>query len=548
MEAVLLGGPGAAPARAATSRPEPAAAAAAAAAERAPAPARPRPSGVKKPLRGLLFGVLGLLGFCLLAVILMGVFDICPPQGPWPQPPWCPGSPFQFSFGNAQAPTPSIAPTSTYAFSSGEYNPFGPILLEDAFDGKMLPRWQFGCDPHTTPWILDEIEGRTVLHSQPPSPPGNVSCAEIPNTDWQDYTIESNFKFQQPDQFGVHYFALAGRITHCPPTIQSVQEYSITVSDTGIQIVKSTCVPAVNFKMTEVLRPIDPASWHLLQYILAGNRIQVWLDGEQWLDYTDETDPIVKGGELWFSTFDSTEILIDDLKVYEAVPSESVPGPAPATAIPTIDAEAMMYGSTVLAAIQGREPNITDSFNQAGGWYGFTGKSSSPDMVSVQDGGIQARNDTTPGGVHMATATTQQLRNFVVMVEATFMESGSSPRDRAIGICWWPGDDLGDRFLLYESGRFEGSTCQAGECPTFVTGQLDPLAPGETVALTLISGLGKSGLLVNGTPLAYQKLEIQNSMSGFSLCPHEFDGQPSGIVYDNLRVWNLDLIPNLPLP
>jgi hypothetical protein len=418
----------------------------------------------------------------------------------------------------------------------------------------MLPRWQFGCDPNTTPWILDEIDGRAVFHSQPPSPPGNVSCAEIPNTDWQDYTIEFNFKFHKPDQFGVHYFALAGRITHCPPTIQSVQEYSITVSDTGIQIVKSTCVPAVNFKLTEVLRPIDPDSWHVLQYMLTGNRIQVWLDGEQWLDYADETDPIVKGGELWFTTFDSVEILIDNLKVYKAVPSEAaVPDAVPSATvvpnnIPAINAEALAYGSTILAAVQGRQPDITDTFDVNHSWFGFDGTNQSTDMVSVHDGSIQAIDRDLRGGVHMTTTAIGQLKNFVVMVEATFLKSGSSSRDRAIGLCWWPGDDLGDRFLLYETGRFEGGTCHNGECPTFVTGQIDPITPGKTVALTLISGLGKSGVLVNGTPLAYQKLDIKNYAGGFSLCPHEFDGQPSDIAYDNLRVWNLELIPNLPLP
>ena len=31
----------------------------------------------------------GLLGLCLMAVIAMGVFNICPPTGPWPMPPWC---------------------------------------------------------------------------------------------------------------------------------------------------------------------------------------------------------------------------------------------------------------------------------------------------------------------------------------------------------------------------------------------------------------------------------------------------------------------------
>lgn len=485
-----------------------------------------QPAGRKKILRRVLLAILGILGFCLLAVIVMGIFDICPPQGPWPQPPWCEGSPFQFSMGSE--PTPSPAPRPSIPFA--EYDPFGFILLEDDFDGEMLPdwtftchpdtvpwivetvdgrtvlhsqppepggggscieiggwnrddytvefnfnlvqtdpasntqfwvggrivpdcpglpsqyilefsplmvslveascepeginqvagtpqpiepntwhllqymlqgnrvlawidgelyvdytdedapitgadglwlttygtteillddlviyqavpittsaaspdssddftqvffeddfdgamlsRWSFTCDPNTTPWIPQEVDGRTVFHSQPPSPPGNVSCAEIQSTTWQDYTTEFSFKFHQPDQFGVNYFSLAGRITHCPPTIQSVQEYAIYVSDSGIQLHKSTCVPARQTMLAEIMRPIDPDSWHLLKYTLMDNRIQVWLDGEPWLDHTDEDDPNTGGSDLWFTTFDSAEILIDDLKVYEAVPGQ----------------------------------------------------------------------------------------------------------------------------------------------------------------------------------------------------------------------------------
>jgi hypothetical protein len=42
--------------------------------------------------------VSGLLVIVLVAVVGMAVFNLCPPQGPWPQPPWCPGSPFVWPF------------------------------------------------------------------------------------------------------------------------------------------------------------------------------------------------------------------------------------------------------------------------------------------------------------------------------------------------------------------------------------------------------------------------------------------------------------------
>jgi basic membrane protein A and related proteins len=65
------------------------------------------------------------MGACLLGVVMMGVFDICPPQGPWPQPPWCEGSPFQFSIG-AVAP----AEQSPIAEPMEQVEPIEPVAAE----------------------------------------------------------------------------------------------------------------------------------------------------------------------------------------------------------------------------------------------------------------------------------------------------------------------------------------------------------------------------------------------------------------------------------
>ncbi len=45
---------------------------------------------------------------CVVACFLMWGLSICPPQGPWPQPPWCPGSPFNWPFNE---PIPLETPT-----------------------------------------------------------------------------------------------------------------------------------------------------------------------------------------------------------------------------------------------------------------------------------------------------------------------------------------------------------------------------------------------------------------------------------------------------
>jgi|GEM_PF-1607889 len=55
-----------------------------------------------------------LLGVLLSLLIVggMAALKICPPQGPWPQPPWCAGSPYAFTMGDSQPqqepPAPSL--------------------------------------------------------------------------------------------------------------------------------------------------------------------------------------------------------------------------------------------------------------------------------------------------------------------------------------------------------------------------------------------------------------------------------------------------------
>jgi hypothetical protein len=213
---------------------------------------------------------------------------------------------------------------------------------------------------------------------------------------------------------------------------------------------------------------------------------------------------------------------------------------------PTVNAPAQAFGKSILVALASRQSDIFDDFSRDRGWYGTADGIDSADEVSVQDGVIRAAGDGPRGSTRMVTSQIVGLRNYAVTVEAVFLDSGSSNRDREIGICWWPGDDKGERFLLRENGTFEGGTCHDEGCPAFIRGRIAPIPTGEVVFLTLIHLRGESVVYVNDVPLAYHKLAITDYMSGFSLCPHTYDGKPSDIVYDNLRVWNLDLVPGLP--
>ncbi len=44
---------------------------------------------MKKGLKSCLFVVIALISLCIIGMVAMAIFHVCPPAGPWPMPPWC---------------------------------------------------------------------------------------------------------------------------------------------------------------------------------------------------------------------------------------------------------------------------------------------------------------------------------------------------------------------------------------------------------------------------------------------------------------------------
>jgi len=283
------------------------------------------PTPMKKNLRTALIALAGIIGACFLVVVLMGVFNICPPSGPWAQPPWRKGSPYQLpKISASETPAPTLAPTialPTVApppiITEGK---LGDVLFQDDFEGKISPRWQFTASPYLVPWVAEKIDGRTVFHSLPAKSPGKTSDAEIRLTDWENYAIQFDFRFLKPDQLGYHYFALRGRLTNCPPTVRSIQMYEAIISPDKESLQKSACKEGSQREIASSDKNFNAEGWHTLQYIFIGNRIQLLIDGKTFIDHADAQDWF-KGGDLWIETGGNAEMLFDNFKVYEVVPT-----------------------------------------------------------------------------------------------------------------------------------------------------------------------------------------------------------------------------------
>lgn len=79
-------------------------------------PPTPAPAAATKrsPLVTLSLGIVGLLAACCLGVSAMWIFNLCPPDGPWPLPPWCEGSTiFAQATATPTQPVAVVLPTAT---------------------------------------------------------------------------------------------------------------------------------------------------------------------------------------------------------------------------------------------------------------------------------------------------------------------------------------------------------------------------------------------------------------------------------------------------
>lgn len=242
-----------------------------------------------------------------------------------------------------------------------------------------------------------------------------------------------------------------------------------------------------------------------------------------------------------------TETAVPMSTVTSIPPSPTITPTLTKTPIPTstVNPIAQNFGDPILNVIQEYKPVFEDDFSSNKEWVATT--AGMIQLLSLDGGFLQTLGDGSREYTHIAVPYLKEVQNFVVTVDAAFMESLSMPRDRTIGLCWWPAYDWGEMFELYESGVYEGATCTAtGPCRAFVRGEIERVSTEQFVSLILIHRNGESVVYVNGVPIAYHLRSIKNQSSGFALCPQTSDGLQSNIKYDNVRVWNLNQIPELP--
>jgi hypothetical protein len=211
-----------------------------------------------------------------------------------------------------------------------------------------------------------------------------------------------------------------------------------------------------------------------------------------------------------------------------------------ATPVPTWVTE---FTEPILAAIANISPQFEDDFSQASdGWR--VDKRDDRCKIKIQDGAFTM---SVEAGREAAWCSNPGMRmnNFVLRVDTDFSELGS--RDSAqIG---WNGITPyhGDLTLsLLKEGNWSIDVCGNNSCTNFASGW-QPISPTQKVVITIISKDREYAIYMDEIPVSYINDVEQRPGIVITLGMEVPSSNPSRIIkYDNLKIWNLDYISDLP--
>ena len=95
---------------------------------------------MKMGLKSCLIVGLVLVGLCSVGAAIAVFSNLCPPQGPWPMPPWCQGSGLALLPGNPTMPPLGVNPAPTQdvkQFLPSQVDIYGRVYFTDPQDWTM---------------------------------------------------------------------------------------------------------------------------------------------------------------------------------------------------------------------------------------------------------------------------------------------------------------------------------------------------------------------------------------------------------------------------
>jgi outer membrane protein assembly factor BamD (BamD/ComL family) len=168
----------------------------------------------------------------------------------------------------------------------------GPgVLFCDNFEDGRADGWEFGPG-----WQIDRDGSNYVLSGS-----GHKWATLRTGQVWDNYRVRFRLKLLKG---AIH---LNYRLAPGP----EVGRYFIGFHQDGLYLEKSTESGGIELATTQVQHSLG--QWHDVEIVGWGGHLQVYVDGELELDYTDE-DPLQQG-TIAFETLDNSQAQVDDIEI-----------------------------------------------------------------------------------------------------------------------------------------------------------------------------------------------------------------------------------------
>ncbi|MBM3152971.1 MAG: tetratricopeptide repeat protein, partial [Chloroflexi bacterium] len=316
----------------------------------------------------------------------------------------------------------------------------------------------------------------------------------------------------------------------------------------------------------EITDPLK-GQWVHLQVIYFEESIAAFLNG-QFLGSADGIDHL--GTSTWITarTESGAKIWLDNIKFwnldgvdvssFSAETPLAIPSPTPTrtpTPAPSWVAE---FAEPILQAIAGREPDFQDDFSSASASWLSEGKGNGND-ISIHDGVLEIFYDDDAGVDIWAYhhSGTGSVKNFVLQVTVELPRPTRLMAISMVEFRWNSVTDQGWVFNLYPSGHWQLDYPDPQGNPSNILGTLTGGNLTAPVTITIISKDTGCAIYLDGMPIAYSSEMSPEFGDGIRLgligarTDEGEAGKPTNlpaisITYDDITLWNLDGIPNLP--
>lgn len=174
-----------------------------------------------------------------------------------------------------------------------------PILEDDFESGHSLEKWEMWTPPQApeeTSWAVLFDDGNNYLSLTGPV------IAKMGDHDWENYTLKVKVRFMEgPEECHVNV-----RMGNPAP------RYFVRFPEYAICLTKEYMEEFLDVAEATFDRVVGV--WYEVKVVCEGINLQVYVDGEQLIDFEDWKNPILSGG-IGLEGGPSTEVQFDDVRV-----------------------------------------------------------------------------------------------------------------------------------------------------------------------------------------------------------------------------------------